>query len=234
MRHIKTLIILFFLAICGGMLAQEVTARDYEKEAQSLIKRINELINEQIDPDFDELLIKKMENLDQLGPMIEDPSIKKQIDQVHSNYDTKKKKLKEEARKRAIEERNAQLAIEKAKEDAQRKQDSISKLENDKKLDQQRQDDKKRQTRLLVIGIIVAAVFFGSSQLIQHLRNRRTQRDIMQMQQNPSGVVEKKIKRKIQGEVSKATHQIQYKGKKTIRKSISKLGNTGKGKNISI
>lgn len=232
MRNLKFLTILFFVAISSGALSQE-TPRDYDNEALSRIKRIHRLLEQQTQLPFDKTLDMEMSKLYDIEPNIEDRDIQKKIEQIYDEYDDKTKELKAQAATQAA----AQAAAKAQQEKAQKVQDSIKQAEADAKQEKIREEEKKRQNRLIILGVIAAVVMFISNQVIQTVRNKKTQRNIEQMQRNATTQVENRAKRKVAGEirreVSQTTSQVRQKGKEAIRNATKRSG-IKKGKNISI
>lgn len=232
MRNLKFLTILFLFAIGSSVFSQEAS-RDYESEALSRMKRIHRLLEQQTQLPFDKSLETEISKLTDIESMIEDKDIQKKIEQTYQEYDDKTKELKEQAAAQAT----AQAAAKAQQEKAQKVQDSIKRAEEEIRQEEIRKQEKKRQNRLLVIGIIAAVVMFISNQVIQTVRNKKTQRSIEQMQRNATKQVENRAKRKVEGkirsEVYKTTSQVRKKGKEAIRNATNRSG-IKKGKNISI
>ena len=228
--------IFLFLFALGSVSAQE---RNYEKEALSRIKRIHQMLEQQTQLPPDELLRMEMLKLGEIEPMIEDGEIKDQIEQTYRDYDNKIRELNEEAAAQAKAKEEAEIARAEEKE----KQESLKAAQAEEKRKEEEEakakEEKKQRTTLIITGIAVAIALFVSNQLIQHLRNLKTQRSIKEMQQNATNQAGNTAKRKAEGEikkeVSKATNPIRQKEKTAFRKAVGKTGtNKGNGKRISI
>ena len=238
MRKLKSLTLLFLIATCGSLMAQEIT-RDYEKEAQNHISTIYQLLDRQTELPFDDFLISEMSKLNELKPNIENEKVLAQIQRVIDDYYDKMSELKEQAAAQAKAKEDAAKA--EAQAQAEQEAQKAAQAEKDRKAEEEAKaaEAKKSRNTMIIIGVILAVALFGANQLIQHLRNMKTQRSIMEMQKNAtnptSNPIEKKVEGGIRREMSKAAGRARQQGKNAARKAAGKLGNPkGNNKRISI
>lgn len=226
MRKLILLIVLSLTTSLCGVYSQE-TERNYEKEAISRIKRIHQLLEQQNEYPFDELLQTEMTKLTDIESMVEDYDVLKQIEQTYNDYDTRKNELIEQAAAQA----QAKEEAAKAEAQAQAKRDSTNAAQAAKQLkedqDARDKENKKQQITLIVIGIVMAVLLFVANQLIQYFRNKKTQRNIMQMQQQTTQATNP----------AEVADQMKQKGQTTVKKAVTPSKpsiNKGNGKRISI
>ena len=231
MRSLRTLSLLLLLLSGSTLLAQQ-DSRNYDKEAESYIKSFYNSLDQENTYPFSPLIEKQLEELLKLKAYVEDPKIQDRIDKAQTDYYEKKSELEEKSKKAAA----AQAEKEKEEMALQKRQDSIAqaKKEADAKQEMEKQAEKERKNRnlLLIVGVILAVVMFGANQLIQHLRNKKTQRNIMEMQKTATGQATKKVESKAKGlirrEESKIAGQMRQKGKNAVKKVAGKTGKNNK------
>ena len=88
---------------------------------------------------------------------------------------------------------------------------------------------KKRTIWMIIGGALLAILLFVGNQVMQSFRNIKTQRSIMQMQQNATRQVTGNAKRRVAGIIHNKTHQAmnvtRNKGKTLVQKGVEKTKN---------
>lgn len=219
MHNLKALVLLFLLATCSGYAMAQVASSDsaYIADATYRINKIYKLLDQQTEPPMNPRLVEEMNMLSAIEPKISDKSTLADIEQVQDAYDNKIKEMDEKKKIQdaiTAKKQAEQDSIKTAKAEAQRKEEAEATAK----------EAKRHQTKILIIGIVVAVAMFVANQLIQRFRNLKTQRSIKEMQQNATHQAENKVKRKVEGEVRKqinqTTNSLQHKPKNGKRISI--------------
>ena len=228
MGKLKTFAILFFVVTCIGVTAQE---RNYDKEALNHINTINQLLERQTEIPFDNFLESEMSKLNDLKPLIEDERLLHQIDLTIDAYYDKMKELKEAA----AAEAQAKASAEKAEAEAQAKRDSTNAAQAAQQQKEEQEakakEEKKSRNTLIIVGALLAVSMFGANQLIQHLRNKKTQRSILDMQKTATqagSAVQKKAESGAKQELTKLKGQARQKGKDAVKRATRKPGNNNR------
>lgn len=218
MRNIKTLVLLILLATCSSYAMAQVASSDsaYIAEATYRINKIYKLLDQQTDLPMTDVE-DEMNLLRIIEPKITDKSTLADIEQLQRACKEKEKELNEKKQQQeAIDAKKQaeQDSIKAAKAEAQRKEEAEAMAK----------ETKRHQTKILIIGIVVAVAMFVANQLIQRFRNLKTQRSIKEMQQNATNQAGNKVKRKVEGEarkqINKTTNPIPHKPKNGKRISI--------------
>ena len=208
-----------------------------EEEIESLsetdavaIKRANnivELLSRQEEYPFEEYLTEEVRSLRKQRSEVKDDNIVKMIDDILAQYDAKEKVMKAEHEKKVQQQQQAV-------------QDSIKKEQEREAqaAEAKEEEQKKRNLWMLIGGAIMAVLLFVGGQVMQTIRNRRTQRSMMQMQQDAAkqaeGIARRKAQSTIKSKTNQAINAVDKKSKAALQKSVDKT-TKGKGnKRISI
>ena len=91
---------------------------------------------------------------------------------------------------------------------------------------------------MIIGGVLLAILLFVGNQVMQSFRNIRTQRSMMQMQQDATKQAQNIARSKAQSEIRKQTHkvtgQVRKKGQTIIRDTANKAKNNNGNKRMSI
>ena len=151
-----------------------------------------------------------------------------------SDYDAKKQELEAKA------ELDAQKAQEAAEQEAklerviaQARQDSINAMAEQKAEQQQ-----KRNLWMIIGGVALAILGFVGNQVLQHFRNLKNQKNIMQMQQSMAQKAQEEAKRRteslIKSQSQKAVNEVKSKTKESLKANVGKVTKNKKSKGFSI
>ena len=223
---------------------------EFDDEALSLINSIMSSLPFQDTLPMEGTLERKVNNLVDLQSKIKNDDISNKIESTLAAYNGKKKELekhKAEMEKQQADD-NAFMACS-TKEDFERymKQHPNGKhvAESKAKVDEleakakQEEDSKKKRTIWMIIGgILLAILLFIGNQVLQSFRNKRTQRNMMQMQRDAVNKAKTAARNKAQGEIrkqtNKATGQVKKKGQTIIRGAANKAKNNTGNNRLSI
>ena len=227
---------------------EETDENDFE--ALELIRLIKEELPHQDVLPMDVTLEMKVKNLVNLQPKITNPDIAKRVDETLKAYNSKKKELE-----KAVEESNKQKADDDdftnctTKEEFERylKQHphgsyvedakaEIAKI--DEKVKEEKDNEKKRTIWMIIGGVLLAILLFVGNQVMQSFRNIRTQRSMMQMQQDAANraknMARGKARNEIRKQTNKVTNQVRKKGQTMIRDTADKVKNNKGNNRMSI
>ena len=85
---------------------------------------------------------------------------------------------------------------------------------------------------MIVGGALLAVLLFVSNQVLQTMRNRRTQRSMMQIQQDAVNRAKSMAKGKAKGAIRKQTDKARRTSQDAVRKAVDGVANPkGKGNN---
>lgn len=238
---------------------EEALSEDEDNALWSLNTAI-ELLAKQESLPFEDNLVDEYKFLQKQKHKISKKEIIQKIDRFLEEYDATKKSL----------EKQAQAQAQAAQEEADRKADDdafarcitkdnyeiykkthpngqhleeataqIKKLEEDAAAAKEKEN--KRTIWMIIGGVLLAILLFVGNQVLQSFRNIRTQRSMLQMQQDAENRAKNMARGKIQGTIRKQTgkamNQARQKGKTAVRSTIekgkSKIGNSN-SKRISI
>lgn len=229
----------------------EESSSSSEEIARKFIVQIKtslEYLDYQQEGEFSPDLINKIANLAGLKEEVKDKKVLRDIDKTLEECNQKRKELKQRAEQLAEQ----QEANNKQKEkDAQEEALFIScrsitdydrflslypdgkyKEEAEKNRDNLREGEKRKQKRtiwMIIGGALLAVLLFVGNQVMQSFRNIKTQRSIMQMQQNATRQVTGNAKRRAAGIIHNKTHQAinvtRNKGKTLVQKGVEKTKN---------
>ena len=204
-------------------------------EANILIKVVYDLLDDQEGEEFSGELQQAISKLRVIGHSTSDPSLSSRIGDVLTDCKQKEKELKANASAVAdTAAKEAELQAKKAQEEAQARQDSIAAAAQ-----QKAEEDRKQNLWLIIGGVILAILAFVGNQTLQHFRNAKNQKSIMDMQQNVVKRAEDEAKRRarnmVQSQVNRAQGEVRHKTQGTVNDGISKISKKGKGnKGITI
>lgn len=227
---------------------EEESSFSFEEEARQRIAHINTSLDYQ-EGAFSQDLINEIANLAGLKEKVKDKNVLKAIDETLAKCDKKREELKQQAKQQeAINEQKERIAQEDAEfrncrtvEDYEHflnlNPNSKYKAEAEKNRDElkakKEEEDgkqKKRTIWMIIGGALLAILLFVGNQVMQSFRNIKTQRSIMQMQQNATRQVTGNAKRRVAGVIHNKTHQAinitRNKGKTLVQKGIEKTKNT--------
>lgn len=192
-------------------------------EARILMSKVNDLLQEQEEYPFSEELKQAISSLRDRSYRIQDNELSAKISDVLSACKIKEAKLKEEADAVA---RDAELEAKKAEQQALARQDSIAAAAEEKA-----EEDKKRNLWLIIGGVVLAILGFVGNQVLQHFRNAKNQKSIMDMQANVVKQAENEAKRRARNMVQGQVNQVQREARKAPRNIINNIiGKTEKSK----
>lgn len=228
------------LAVKPVALQPEVTQTSIEtieEELESLsetdavaIKRANnivDLLSRQEEYPFEEYLMEEVRSLRKQRSEVKDDNVVSMIDGILDQYDAKERTMKSEFEKKVQQQQQAL-------------QDSIKKEQEREAhaAEVKEEEQKKRNLWMLIGGALMAVLLFVGGQVMQTIRNRRTQRSMMQMQQDAAKQAENMAKRKTQAAIKSKTNQamntVEQKGKTVLQKKVDKTMKGKGNKRISI
>ena len=110
--------------------------------------------------------------------------------------------------------------------------------ESEAKAKEEEKSKKKRNIWMIIGGIMLAILLFVGNQVMQSFRNIRTQRSMMQMQQDAAkraqNMARSKAKSEIRKQTNKVTNQIKKKGQTALRDTANKVKNSNGNSRVSI
>lgn len=218
--------------------------------ALNLIKLINQDLPRQDTLPMESTLEMRIEQLSKLQPKIKKEEIANKISETLDAYNSTKKDLE-----KAIAKKNREQADDNAfmgcstKEDFERYmkqhpngkhvEESKAKVDELEAKAKQEEDSKKKRTIWMIIGgVLLAILLFVGNQVLQSFRNKRTQRNMMQMQRDAVNKAKTAASNKAQGAIrkqtNKATSQVKKKGQTIIRGAANKAKNNTGNNRLSI
>ena len=210
---------------------------EIEEEAESLsdtdgiaLNRANNIVSlleRQKEYPFEEYLTDEIKSLRSQRSEVKDDNVITRIDEVLSQYDSKERMMKAEYEKRLQQQQQA--ALDSIKKEQERETQAAEAKE---------EEQKKRNVWMLIGGALLAVLLFVGSQVMQTIRNRRTQRSMLQMQQDAArqaeGMVKRKAQSAIKSKTSQAMNTAKQKGRNAIKTSIDKNKKNNGNKRFSI
>lgn len=222
----------------------EESSFSFEDEARQRIAHINALLAYQEDS-FSPELVNEIACLNALKAKINDKRILTEIDETLERCDEKRDEIKQQAQQR--ENANKQEEA-KAIEDAEFRNcrtaedydhflklypNSEHKAEAEKNRDELKQEKenetKKQQKRtiwIIIGGGLMAALLFVGNQVMQSVRNIKTQRSIMEMQQDvtrrATGTAKRRAKSVLHNKTHEAMNATRNKGRDLMQKGTEK------------
>lgn len=223
---------------------------ELNKQALNLIKGIDKDLPRQDKLPMESTLERKIENLVDLQAKIKNEDIIKKIDETLEAYNSKKKELEKELAK--VEEQKADndafnSCTTKEQYESYLKQHpygshvddanaAITKINNEAQ--EKKDKERKRNIWMIVGGALLAILLFVGNQVMQSFRNIRTQRSMMQMQQDAAKRAQNMARGKVQNEIRKQTNkvtgQVRKKSQTIIRDTANKAKNNKGNNRVSI
>ena len=223
---------------------------EFDDEALNYINSIMNSLPHQVTIPMEKTLEMEVENLIKIKAKVKKDDVAKRIDETINAYNSKRRELE-----MAIAESNKEKADDDAfnncstKENYERyvkqnpngkhveeAKEEIGKLEA--KAKEEEASKKKRTIWMIIGGALLAILLFVGNQVMQSFRNKRTQRSMMQMQQDATKRAQSMARSKAQGEIRKQTNnakgQVRKKGQTIIRGSADKAKNNKGNKRLSI
>lgn len=220
------------------------------EQALNLIKSINKDLPSQDTLPMDNTLLRKIDNLVDLQQEIQSDDIVKRIDETLEAYKNKKKELEKRIESiKKVQEDDKAFTDCNSKEDYERyvKQhpegkhadEAKSKISDFETKAKEEEDHQKKRTIWMIIGgVLLAILLFVGNQVFQSFRNIRTQRSMMQMQQDAArraqNIARSKARSEIRKQTNKVTGQVRKKSKSAIRGAADKIKNNQGNNRVSI
>lgn len=205
----------------GGDIAAGTTDRETEtsvsadksgnekaEEAASRIGMVRQLLECQTKVPFSDGLQYEITRLRTLLDEHPGKEIEKHIRDVLTECELRKQELEEQAA------RDAATAREEAERQARMAEDEAKAREAMIAAEQKKQaeEEKKRNIRMIVGGVLLAALYAAGNQMVQHIRNVKNQKSIMEMQQSIVNQAENETKRRARSYARTKTRQLVKKG----------------------
>lgn len=223
---------------------------DLDEVALNLIDLINKNLPYQDAVPMESTLERQIVNLVDLQAKIKKKDISKKIDETLEAYNIKKKEL-EKASAESNKQKEDDDAFVKcsAKEEyelylkqhpnGKHVDEAKAKIDElDAKVKEEEDSKKKRNIWMIIGGVLLAILLFVGNQVLQSFRNIRTQRSMMQMQQDATkraqNMARSKAKNEIRKQTNKVTGQVRKKGQTIIRSTADKVKNNKGGNRMSI
>ena len=186
---------------------------------------------------FSDMLNSEIEGLKKLKYKVQNQEIAERIDQALTSFEEKKQSLEKQA---AADAAAAQL--EAKKQDSIATAQALQQQEEEKaEAEAKEKQEKKRNIWMIIGGALLAILLFTGNQLMQSFRTKKTQKNLMQMQQDAAKQAENKLKQKVESEIksktNKVAEQTKQKGKEMVQNGINKATSSktnGNNKKISI
>lgn len=164
------------------------------KEAESVYDQIEyakELLDMQTKLPFSESLICEIASLRKMSRNVEDKQLTRAIQNCLDAYDQKKMDLE------LAEEIEAQRVKAEAEQKELEKQQELKAEQERIEAEQKKQaeEERKRSLWMTIGGVILAIVCFIGNQVLQHFRNLRSQRSMLEIQQDLTQRAEAEAKR---------------------------------------
>ena len=201
-------------------------------ELQTLCQAIRSNLKRQKELPFDDILTSHIEELGRMQRQMKSYEAELLINATLDQIDQKRQELKEAAMEaeaaamREIEMREMQAAAELKAE-----QDAIREAE-----EQKEKEKEKRNILMIIGGAVLGLLGFGGNQVIQHVRNSRNQKSMMEMQQSLIKQAEGDAKRRVKSYVANTARQsvnkVRTAGRKAVQEHVTKakgsIGKTGR------
>lgn len=201
---------------------RQADVNDAYAELEALCQAIRQNLKRQKELPFDDILAS---HIDELGKMQRRRISSKADSLINATLDlidAKRQELKEiaieneSAAMREIEMKERQAAAELKAE-----QDAIREAE-----EQKAKEKEKRNILMIIGGAVLGVLGFGGNQIIQHVRNSRNQKSMMEMQQNLIKQAEGDVKRRVKSYTANTARQsvnkVRTAGRKTVQDQITK------------
>lgn len=221
-----------------------------QEQALNLIKSIYKDLPEQNAWPVSSTLKRKIDNLIDLQSKIKNEDISKRIDDVLEAYNAKEKELQkamaEANEKKADDDAFNSCSTQEAYEQYVKQHPNGSHVEEAKakadelkaKAEEEEASKKRRNIWMIIGGVLLAILLFVGNQAMQSFRNIRTQRSMMQMQQDATkraqSMAQSKAKSEIRKQTNKVVGQVRKKGQTALRDTADKVKNNKGNKRMSI
>ena len=196
------------------------------EEAEILINKIKDILPDQEEFPFSSELEQAISSLRNISYRLKGGELSSKVNDVLSECKAKETRLKEEAKTAA---KNAELLAKEEARQAQARQDSIAAAAQLKA-----EEDKKMNLWLIIGGVALAILGFAGNQALQHFRNAKNQKNIMDMQANVVKQAEDEAKRRAKNmtlhQVNNVRDEAKRNTRNVIKEGIGKVNNKGKGK----
>lgn len=221
-------------------LLQEEALSDVDSDALTSLQYIAEELSKTEKLPFSDMLVQQVENLKILKFKVQNKEIASKIDEIISEFESKKADLEAKAAEEAKRQQEAE----------NRKMDSTAfaqcttitdyeayikahpngaylaeaqemKTQLEEEAATQAAKEKRRKIWMIVGGVLLGILIFIGNQVLQNFRNMKMQRNMMQMQQNAANQAQNMAKKKVQGEVRKQTGKMAGQVKKTSKDAIN-------------
>ena len=223
---------------------------EFDTEALNLVGLIKEELPRQNTWPMDKTLEKKIDRLNELQAKIKKEDIVKKISETLDECNNKEKELKkgvDESNKQKADDDDFIICTSKVDYERYLKQHpngshveeakaEIAKI--DDKAKEEKDKENKRTIWMIVGGALLAILLFVGNQVLQSVRNIRTQRSMMQMQQDATNRAKNMARSKARGEIRKQTNkvtgQVRKKSQTIIRGTTDKVKNNKGNNRVSI
>lgn len=222
-----------------------------EDWALNMVNSIMSRLPEQTEAPIDATLEQEVKNLIDLKSKIKNEAVQERIKEAVDAFEAKKKELTEaqkakEDQQMAIkadnEAFNQCLSIEACELYLNSYPDGIhveevraKKAELEASAKEKEDKEKRRKIWMIVGGTLLAILLFVGNQVMQTIRNKRTQRSMMQMQQDAVNRAKSMAKGKTQGAIRKQTDKARRAGQNAVRDAVDGVTKPkGKGNNNRI
>jgi len=213
---------------------------DEESEALTYANSIMKRLPEQTEAPISATLEQEVKNLINLKSKIKNENVQRKIEAAIDAYEAKNKELNEAQRKKEEDELakridddafNQCISIEACElylnshpnglhvEEVKAKKAELEATAMEKE-----NKEKKRNIWMIIGGALLAVLLFVGNQVMQTLRNRRTQRNMMQMQQDAVNRAKNTARNKAQGAIRKQTNKVvnqaRQKSQSAVRNAV--------------
>ena len=207
----------------------EESTFSFDDEARQRIAHINALLEFQ-DDSFSPELVNEIASLSALRDKVDDKRILKEIDETLERCNGKRDEIRQQARQRDDASKQEEAQAQKEAEERQlylgcmdiqacqhylelypngtyrpEVEAKLARLEAEEKDTKARQQ--KRTVWMIIGGALLAALLFVGNQALQGIRNIKTQRSIMEMQQDMTRHATSTAKRRTKSLLHNKTHQ---------------------------
>ncbi len=202
-------------------------------QVMSSVNSIKDYLPNQTELPFGTVLQGEINTLLDLQKKVSDEELIGVIKKTLKECELKEQELKAASAAAAQQAQDdAKKEMERQQKEQQAREDSIAAVQQ-----QQAEAEKKRNIWMIIGGIILAILGFIGNQVLQHFRNIRSQRSMMEMQQDIVTRAENEAKRHAQNYTRNKTNQMvnstRRKANDMVRNKTKQIGNK-KSNNFSI